>query len=421
MLGHIARALACGVALAAAARAGAAQDSAVTLARAREAARAASPDIAAARHALDAARGHARQAGAFVNPMVMYSREHTGRSGASTTQDIVAVDQPLELPGVRAARRDAARFRAEAADARMQGVEAQVRLAVTRTFAEAVAADQRAELAAQAAREFGAALNTSERRLAEGDISGFAARRIRLEAARYAALHTVAALARASARLRLGSLTGIGVDSATGVVDPVADSALLAAVFDADSLAALARTQPDVRAAALEVEAASADLRLAAGQRLPAVTITLGSKTEAAITGERLNGLVAGVAFPMPLWDRRGGAVAARGAEARGRSAELEAERRRIDREVREAVAALRAVQDQLRALAPAVRADAPAALQSARVAYAEGELTLLEWLDTVRAWYETSATLADLRAELLARVATLERAVGTPLIQELR
>jgi outer membrane protein TolC len=90
-------------------------------------------------------------------------------------------------------------------------------------------------------------------------------------------------------------------------------------------------------------------------------------------------------------------------------------------REVTEAAESFRAVQDQLRTLSPSLQADAASVLRSAQVAYAEGELTLLEWLETVRAYYETETAIANLRAELIIRAATLERAVGTPFIQELR
>jgi len=421
MASHITRAAACAAALAAIARAGGAQESTLTLAQAREAARARSPEIAAARHALDAARGRARQAGAFVNPVIIYNREEAGAAGAMTTQDIVAVDQRLEIPGVRLARRDAARLRADATEARLRGVEAQLDLDVTRAFAAVVASERRSELAAQAARAFTAAVSTSERRLAEGDISGFALRRIRLEAARYATLASEADLARRTARNALATLMGAGVDSAARLASP-SDSALVTTAFSDDSLLAIAlHARSDLRAAALEADAATAITRLVARERIPPAMLTLGRKSEQTITGERRSGLVAGVTVPVPLWDRRGGAALAGAAEAGQRAEEQELARRRAAREVRDATAALRSARDQIRALAPVVQADAVAALRSAQVAYAEGELTLLEWLDTVRAYFETETTYAALRAELLVRAATLERAIGAPVIPELR
>jgi cobalt-zinc-cadmium efflux system outer membrane protein len=422
MLHHFTRSVALVVAIAATAKDASAQDStALTLAHARVAARAASPEVAAARYALEAARARAAQAGALVNPILAYGREQTSRAGASTSQDVIAVDQVVEGPGIRRARRDAARLRASAAEARLRSVEAQLDLDVTRAYAQTIAANRRASLADQAAQAFAAAAATNERRLREGDISGFAARRIRLEAARYAALRAEAFLSRSTARLALVTLTTSTVDSSIVVADSVIDSITVLELAP-DSLVAIAlRSRPEITAAGIEVEVATAETRLAARERLPSATLTVGRKTEESIAGERLNGFVAGLSLPLPLWDRRSGAIGAGEAEARRRAAELSGARRRVTREVLEAAEGLRAVQQQLRILGPALQADAATALRSAQLAYSEGELTLLEWLDTVRAYFETETSIANLRAELLVRAAVLERAVGTNVIQELR
>jgi len=393
----------------------------LTLPRARALARTASPELASARHNADAARGRARQAGAFINPVLGYSREQTGRSGESTSQDIIAIDQTIEAPGLRTSRRDAARLRVTLADTRLRGAEAELDLEVTRAFAHAVAARRREELADQAARAFATAAGVGERRLREGDISGFAARRIRLEAARYAALRAEAALANSTARLTLSTLTAISVVPSTDLPEPMPDSASGTTVISLDSLTPTAlRSRAEIASAALEVDLATVEARFASRERLPSATFTLGGKRED-VGGEQFNGLVAGLSIPLPIWDRRGGSVGAAHAETRRRSSELSGVERIVVREVTEAAESFRAVQDQLRVLSPAVQADAATVLRSAQVAYAEGELTLIEWLDTVRAYYETETAIANLRAELLIRAATLERAVGVPFIQELR
>lgn len=399
----------------------AAQEPTLTLPAARARAQQASADVAAAREAVAVARGLERQAGAFANPVVSYGREATGDGSQSTAQDVVAADQAIEWPAIRSARRDAARARTTAADARLAYVERQVTFEVTRAYALALAAERRARLTDTVATAFAGAVTVSERRLREGDISGFAARRSRLEAARYSALRADAMLQRRTALVALAALVGdsIGADR----VAPVPDAPVLApeSLLPSDSLVALAlNARRDLEAAALEVEASRAEARRTSSERVPALTLTVGTKREE-VAGTTLSGFVAGIALPLPLWDRRAGAVAAANAEARRKAAELTAFRRRVTREVMEAADALRAAQEQLQALGPAVQSDAAAALRSAQTAYAEGEITLLEWLDTVRAYQETEATIANLRAEVLIRVAALERAIGTPLIQEPR
>lgn len=423
MLYKLTRSFALFVAVAAQAQNASAQDTTtLTLPRARALARSASADVAAARYTVEAAQARARQAGAFINPVLSYGREQTGRSGESTSQDIVAVDQTAEAPGVRGARRDAAALRTSLAEARLLSAEAQLDLEVTRAYAEGVAAGRRASLADQAAQAFAAAARISERRLREGDISGFAARRIRLEAARYAVMRAEAVLARSTARLALATLTAGLIDSSTQLPEPVADFTVAAISVRNDSLVALAlRSRPELAAGRLEVDVATAETRLASRERLPSATLTLGSKREDVIGGDQLNGFVARLSVPLPVWDRRSGAVGAGEAETRRRAAELTGVRRRVIREVTDGAEALRAVQEQLRLLGPELQSDASSVLRSAQLAYAEGELSLIEWLDTVRAYYETQASIVNLRAELLVRAAALERAVGTSLFQELR
>ena len=400
------------------------QDTAsLTLQRVRSSARATSPELAAAQRAVEAARARARQAGAFLNPVLSYDREQTGGGGSEgTLQDIVAVEQILEHPGLRGARRDAATLRLSVAAARLRSAESQLDLDVTRAYAEAIAAGRRAVLADSAGRAFTTARTVSEKRLREGDISGFAARRIRLEAARYSALRADANLALATARLALATMSGLAISNATALAEPTADVAVTALLANADSLAPLAlRSRPDLAVAVLEVDVAAMETQLASRERFPHATFTLGAKREELSSGDRPAGFVAGLSLPLPAWDRRAGAIEAARAETARRSAELSAVRRNVTREVAEAVEGLRAVEQQRGILGSAVQADAAGALRAAEVAYAEGELSLIELLDTVRAYYETQTTIANLRAELLVRVALLERAVGTSLLQELR
>jgi outer membrane protein, heavy metal efflux system len=393
----------------------------ITLAIARARAQQTSADVTAAREAVAVARGLERQAAAIANPVVSYSREQTRDGSQSTSQDIIAADQQLEWPGVRSARRDAARARRTAAESRLAYVETQVAFEAARAFALALAAERRARLADTVAAAFAAAATISERRLREGDISGFAARRIRLEAARYAALRADATLQTRTARIALAATLGDSAGTSRSATLSDAPTTFELALRS-DSLVAVALSvRGDLEVTELEVEAARAEARRTSRERVPSITLTAGSKREEIIGGGTLSGFVAGIALPLPVWDRRAGSISAADAETRRRTAELASVRRRITREVLEAAEALRAAQEQLRAIGPAVQADAAAALRSAQTAYTEGEITLLEWLDTVRAYQETEAAIANLRAELVVRAAALERAVGAPLFQELR
>ena len=397
----------------------------LTLTSAQAAARHASPELRAAREAAAAATGRERQAGAFANPTFAYGREQTSRAGQTNSQNVAQLEQPVEVGGQRAARRDAARLRRAAAEARLAWAAAHLDFEVARVFTRAIAADRRARIAEQTVGSFTDAQRVSERRLAAGDVAGYVVRRLQLETARYAALRAAAALERRSTRVALTSLMGIpsaSADSLTLPIDVEAPSSDPAAFPSLDSLLVVSeRARSDVRAATLEAEAVAAESRLAARERVPTPTFSLGYKGESVADTARgssvgYGGLVAGISVPLPLYDRRAGAVEAATADARRALAETEATRRRAAREVTDALDALHAAETQRRALAPHLGESARIAIRAVQTSYAEGEITLAEWLDAVRAYQDAESTYVSLRAEVAVARAALVRAVGAPL-----
>jgi cobalt-zinc-cadmium efflux system outer membrane protein len=285
-----------------------------------------------------------------------------------------------------------------------------------------IAADRRARLAHQASAAFAEAGRVSAQRLAAGDISGYADRRLRLEAARYAAIHAEAKLASRSARIALSALISAPDDSIATTSFVLADS-IPAAIprLDVATLTAIAlRNRADYQTALLDQEALSAEARLASRERIPSPVLSVGYKTErSAGTSESLDGLAAGLSLPLPLFDRRRGAIQAAEGESRRAAAQAEVLKRRINVEVAEAYDGLTAAEEQRALLAPQLGTPAAAALRSAQVAFSEGEIPLLEWLDAVRAYHEAESAYSNLLADLLIRRATLERVVASPLTSE--
>jgi len=394
----------------------------LTLAEAVATAVRASPDIVAAREAAAADRGRERQAGARANPSVSYNREQTGSGSTANSQNILEIEQPLEIGGLRGGRSEAARFRREAAEARVRVAQYQAAYEVTVAFANTIAAERRAALASQVGESFAEAERVASRRLAAGDVSGFTARRIRLEANRYSILRAESLLASRTARLALSTLLPRDMDGSRALeLDLPAIRAAFAAM-PADSLASIALgRRADIVALALEGRAVAADATIARRERTPIPVLAAGVKRESVGNASSQGGIVAGLRLPLPLWDRRGGAIEASDAETRRAAAELMSANRRVQREIAETEDALRTAEQQLERLTPQVSADASATLRAAQAAYAEGEITLLEWLDAARAYQEVESGFANLQSEYLVRAAALARAVGTTLIQDAR
>lgn len=391
----------------------------LSLAEARALARAASPDVIAAREGVAMARGLEAQAGAYVNPVLAYTTERTSGGGETNRQQIAGLEQSVEIGGQRRARREAARLRTQSAEAGLQAAEALVEFEVARRYALAVTAERRVSLARTASAAFVEAARISDRRLAAGDISTYADRRLHLEAARYAALQAEAALASRSARFVLSTVISPNLDSIF-VGDVVLSDSMPGSASDLrrEALLALALVRrADLSALSLEADATAADARLSARERIPTPVLYAGFKSEeSAGNPGSMNGFAAGFSVPLPIWDRRRGAIQAAEAGARRRAAERESLRRRIASEVMEAHDAVTAAEQQIALLAPQLGVRAADALRSAQLAYAEGEVTLLEWLDAVRAYHEAESVYAALIGETMIRRAALERALGTQL-----
>jgi cobalt-zinc-cadmium efflux system outer membrane protein len=401
----------------------------LSLEQAIEAARSVSPDLIAARHAVAAAEARTRQAGAWPNPVVSYGREQTSADGATSSQDVIAVEQRLEMGALRSSRIAAARARHDAAVARMEAVRSQVAFEVTRAYATAVAARGRLQLAEEAANAFARAVRVSDRRLVAGDVAGFAHRRIQLESARYGVIRAEAQLAHRTAEIGLATLVSGTPDAiflaefefldslptAAFVSGPEAGPAAAIFALSADSLVGHAmRSRSDLRALELEVVAARAEARVASATRLPIPAFGLGFKSERSpdLTGSA-SGFIAGVSVPLALFDRGQGAMRSASAESERALVNAEGFRRRVAREVAEALVAWRSIEEPLAALAPHLGESALRAMRAVQVAYDEGEMTLLEWLDAVRAYQEAESSFIVLRAEVMIRRAALIRAVG--------
>ena len=389
----------------------------LSLVRAQALAREASAELRAARASVAVAEARLRQGAAFANPTLSVRHEQSGANGLSNSQLIAAIDQPIEIAGTRGARQRVLALRLGAAEATRADAERGLDFEVAEAFAAWVAAERSLALSQEAAEAFAEAAEASDARFAAGDISGYAHRRLRLESARYAGFAAERALAQRSARRSLARLLGVSDDALPRGAAGAREAESAETRASDDSLRRIAtRERPDLRAARLAADAARAETVLARRERFPFVSLSAGVKNEQVGGVGALRGLVAGVALPLPLWDRNSAAIDASLAVTTERTAEAEALERRIATEVGDAADAHRTIQVQLDLLRPRLGGESTQALRAARVAYAEGEITLLEWLDAVRAYHDAELTFASLEAQATIRRAALERAIGLPI-----
>lgn len=391
----------------------------VTLPEALARARGISPTVRAAASAAAAAREAERQARAFPNPTLSADLERTTRDGLDNTVSSFRLAQPLDLWGTRAHQHEAAALRREAAEAALLAAETALDTAVVRAWAGAGAAGERVSLLERVVAAFDSAERVSRARLEADDVSGYSHRRLRLEAARYAAAQAEARLELDRFRRTLIRLLRQPGDTGSLVLP----SHLSVRPWQPDlaELRAGLAQRPDLRVAELTAASQAATAEAVARSRIPVPVLIGGYKAEQ-VPGESRSytGFVAGLALPIPLWDRRAGARGEAEAEVERSQWEAEAGRRAAAGELDLAWEALRTANGQAEALSARLDADAALALNALAVAWREGELSLLEWLDGVRAWHDAFAALVTIQAERLIRQAALAAAAGRPVTQTL-
>ena len=243
---------------------------------------------------------------------------------AQADLDVVAeLSQPLPVFGTWSSRRDEAAALSRAARATSRGEVEAVVLEAARLYLGAVRGRDLVAALAESRDVLGTMVATMEKRVAEGWSAEGDLLKLRAEHARSEALLARATLELGDAAARLAALLGeeAPVDPARlsmPAVPPLPDGEAEALGREA------AATRPAVIEARERLEAARATLRLEKALRAPEPSLTAGYKR----TGG-LDTALAGISFPLPLFDTNASGVArgeaeVRAAEAVLRSVELE-------------------------------------------------------------------------------------------------
>ncbi len=367
-------------------------ESALALARQR------APELAAARTRIAEAEGRLRGASVALrdNPRLEGLAGSTLGDGVSSLVEI-NLWQPFELGGRRSARMRAARARVARETANAEVTRQRVVRDVALAFVNALHARASAELAATAEALAARSLAVAERRLKAGEAGRLEANVLAsaLSRARAERRHAEVDVARAHARLRL-------------LLDfPPGDRLVLRGKLD-DALRsepppAFVSERAELRAARAELTEAEAEAELGRGSRWPDLALGVRYRRE---NGE--NGVLGGLAFTLPLFERGQGPTAEASARRDRAALELAATRRAIAIES----AASADVSQSLDAAARELGTSAlPLAAENSRLAeraYAAGELGLSDLLAIQRESLTAGRAYVD--ALLEAAVATIER-----------
>jgi len=412
------RGWACAIALAIPAACALAADPApLTLEQAIARAFAANPSLRAVSHGVAIADAEREQAGAAPNPELSYLRE-----GSDTRT--VQLSQTVELGGKRGARIGMADRQRQLASDALAVQRAALRSDVTGAYLEALVAAQRVELA-QAELDLAAqATSAATRRVTAGKISPIEQTRSSVAEAGARLELTQARATLSLARRKLGALLGNpnhGLEPNPGVrpggSDPVfglSQPALVEAPLPPlQELLAKLDDSPALRHAQSNVGHAEAQVKLERAKRVPDITFTLGSKREAADPSRSMT--VAGVAIPLPLFDRNTGSSLAALRRTDQARDELEAERLKLREAIADAWQRADVAQSQLGAINQSILPPAREAYAAAVKGFELGKFSFIDVLDAQRTLFQARAQYLAALSERYRAIADLQRHIEGP------
>lgn len=363
------------------------------------------PDLRIASAIEDSARGQARTARAFPNPLFQSIPGSPSQFGLAL---------PLDVGPQRHWRVRAATLGIEAAGADRAQAQRQLVLAVQRAFYDVLLADELRRLAGTRRDAVHELARADSARARAGDLAERNLVRSEVEVARADADFARAGNAAQVARLALDGALGTPVPDTGRVV-----SGTLAFIDvplpDSSGLAMAAVARPDVAAADTRV-AQSHDLRrLASASLVPIPLVSVVRQVGQPFDSGRNYAL--GLGVEVPLLNFYAGD---RDRAAAGERAALEARSRALTGATRDGLAAIALVRVQ-RALVDRYESGltrrVALGVEASRYAYQRGAISQLEVLDALRAQQDVLADHASALHDYWVSVRVLEAQLGRPLV----
>jgi cobalt-zinc-cadmium efflux system outer membrane protein len=397
----------------AAAAEGQAGDKVYELAQVIELALVHNPAVAGAEGALQQSEGRRIEAQAYPNPSI------TGQTGGGAIRDpstgtslneyLVTVTQPLEWPGKRAARRQAAEQGVLGAGAGMDEVRVNLVAEVKAAFYRLLLAQLSAEIAQRNLETVEEVARAVRARVESGEGARFEAVKANVETLKAGQEVTRARNAVRVGRVALDTLTagrlGRSFEVRGEFGAPRSD-------LDLEQLTAQAlERHPTILRLRRLVERAEYAVVREQQSRVPDVTVYGGYAREIG-----REAVVGGLTIPTPLWYQRQGEITTALGAKRAEEAEWLRARNELIMAVNQHVQDAETAAEQIAVFQKGLLNQAQEALRIARLSFLYGAATLLDVLDAQRVSRQVQLEYAQARTDLSLALTRLERALGGPL-----
>lgn len=385
-------------------------------------------DLVAARKRVAIAEGNLAQAGLRPNPQLSTEYGSTGplMGGQAEYEFLAGISQLFETGGKRSRRVAVAELALAQTKAEVQSVEQQLASEIRASYARAVAEGRQLDTIERVLTAGEEQTRITAVRLKEGDAARVDVNLVRNEADR---LRAQAIGIRSQLETELVSMRGLIGAEAT---DPLQIAPMSSKLPKLDltllELTKLAlRQRPDLQAARLGEQLASARLHLAQAQSKPDITGSISYGRTKRITdlpavlgvgpvSQLENTLKVGLAVDLPLFNRNQGGIAA----AVGERGQAESDRQflesSIKRDVALAYSRYRAAADTLDLYTTAIIPRSADNLRIVRLGYSEGEFSVFDVVSEQRRVLDNQTGYGDALRDYYTSLTELERAVGSTL-----
>ncbi|MEM7235898.1 MAG: TolC family protein [Planctomycetota bacterium] len=301
------------------------------------------PHVRAARERVLAAGGREDQAGRWRNPQFRagFEAAPTGRSDVlGNAEYVIGVMQQFPIGGRMGAAKEAARARLRVAQEELDRTVRRAQRDIKIAYLRVAVADRSRELRRQQ-REWAREIARASRVAFDlGDISMEVLTRDQLSLAEADTQLAYADVERDESKAELSRAVAVDFEAIGGLVE-LSEPTELRALEDVGSIAF---RHPDARAALGRLDELDASLREARRRRVPDLQVAASYRR---LSQQGVDSFDFGVAIPLPLFDRRSGAIAAAKANRAAAADELEL----VQIELRSRLLKLRARARELSAL----------------------------------------------------------------------
>jgi len=371
------------------------------------------PAIAGARSVIEQNEGRRTKAGAYPNPQITAqfadATIRTARTGARAVENGVIVEQTVEWPGMREARKDAAAAGLTGATFSLDEAKLNLVAEVKGTFYELLLAERTVDLLQQNLEIVQEVARIVRARVRSGEGPQFEAVKAEVEVLKAKQEMTKA---KNVVRVKL-----VGLDTLTsGALGPryqvQGDFRSLRDRLDPEQMAARDLSQhPILKRQGKLVEQAEFTVTKERKGRVPDVTLFGGYSTQI-----ETRSVVAGITLPTPIWYQQQGHIAEALGTQRKEEAELIHAQNDLGRAINQHAREAETAQEQILVYEEGLLKQAQEALRIAQLSFRQGASSLLDVLDAQRVQRQITVDYNLARFELSLALTRFERALGGPL-----